>query len=396
MLRRPGFAGTAYAFAVVLLGTTLPTPLYTIYQQELGFDELMVTVIFATYATGVISALLLFGRLSDQIGRRRVLLPGLVLSAMAAIVFLLAQSVGALLAARVLSGLAAGLFTGTATATLLDLAPPARRAQATLAATVVNMGGLACGPLLAGVLAEYAGAPLRLVFWIDLALLVPAAALVWAIPETVRGAAAGSPARLRPQALHVPPEVRAIFVRAALAAFAGFAVLGFFSAVAPGFMREFLDVENHATVGLGVFVVFASSMAGQTALRNVSTAVALPAGCGLLIAGTALVALGLAAESLALLLAGGVVAGLGQGLSFRSGLAAINEATPADRRGEVVSSFFVVAYVAISVPVVGVGVVAELSSIRTAGLILAAAVAALALIVLLQLKPGLTPRRKAP
>ncbi len=385
MLRRPGFAGTAYAFAVVLLGTTLPTPLYTIYQEEFGFSELTVTAIFATYATGVIAALLLFGRLSDQIGRRRVLLPGVALSALSAVVFLLAHDVGALFAGRVLSGLAAGLFTGTATATLLDLAPPGRRGQATLVATLVNMGGLACGPLLAGMLAEFAGAPLRTVFWVDLALLLAAAALVWAIPETVRGGGAVS---LRPQALQVPVDVRPVFIRAALAAFAGFAMLGFFSAVAPGFMRVVLDIDNHATVGLGVFVVFASSLAGQMAYRNAPTAVTLPAGCGLLIAGIALVALGLADESLGPLLAGGVVAGLGQGLSFRAGLTAINDATPADRRGEVVSSFFVVAYVAISVPVLAVGGVAELTSIRTAGLILAAGVAALALtVVILLLRP---------
>jgi MFS family permease len=385
VLRRPGFAGTAYAFAVVLLGTTLPTPLYTIYQEEFGFSELTVTAIFATYATGVIAALLLFGRLSDQIGRRRVLLPGVALSALSAVVFLLAHDVGALFAGRVLSGLAAGLFTGTATATLLDLAPPGRRGQATLVATLVNMGGLACGPLLAGMLAEFAGAPLRTVFWVDLALLLAAAALVWAIPETVRGGGAVS---LRPQALQVPVDVRPVFIRAALAAFAGFAMLGFFSAVAPGFMRVVLDIDNHATVGLGVFVVFASSLAGQMAYRNAPTAVTLPAGCGLLIAGIALVALGLADESLGPLLAGGVVAGLGQGLSFRAGLTAINDATPADRRGEVVSSFFVVAYVAISVPVLAVGGVAELTSIRTAGLILAAGVAALALtVVILLLRP---------
>jgi predicted MFS family arabinose efflux permease len=369
----------------VLLGTTLPTPLYTIYQQEFGFSELTVTAIFATYATGVIAALLLFGRLSDQIGRRRVLLPGIALSALSAVVFLLAQEVGALFTGRVFSGLAAGLFTGTATATLLDLAPPARRGQATLAATLVNMGGLACGPLLAGMLAEYAGAPLRVVFWVYLALLAPAAALVWAIPETVHS---DGPVRVRPRRPRVPAEVRPIFIRAALAAFAGFAMLGFFSAVAPGFLRQVLDIDNHATVGVVVFGVFASSLVGQTAFRNAPTAAALPAGCGLLIAGIGLVALGLAESSLAPLVAGGAVAGCGQGLSFRAGLAAINDATPADRRGEVVSGFFVVAYVAISVPVLAVGAVAELADIRIAGLILAGGVAALALTVVVLLMRG--------
>jgi MFS family permease len=377
--RRWGFAAAAYAFAVVMLGTTLPTPLYAIYQAEFGFSELMITVIFATYAAGVIAALLLFGRLSDQIGRRRALLPGIAFSALSAVVFLLAQGLGPLLVGRVLSGLSAGIFTGTATATLVDLAPAEGRGRATLVATMVNMGGLACGPLLAGILAEFAGLPLRLAFWADLALLVPAAAFVWAMPETVQRDRPGS---IRPQRLHVPAEVRAIFIRAALAGFAGFAVLGLFTAVAPGFLAEILDIHNHATVGLVVFLVFASSLVGQTALERVFSAVALPAGCVLLIAGMGLVALGLAVSSFVALLAGGVIAGLGQGLSFRAGLTAVNEASPAERRGEVASSFFVVAYVAISLPVVGVGVLAELIDLRDAGLIFAGLVIALALVVI--------------
>ena len=380
--RRGGFAATAYAFAVVMLGTTLPTPLYASYRVEFGFSELMVTVIFATYAVGVIAALLLFGGLSDQIGRRRALLPGVLFSALSAVVFLIANDVGALLVGRVLSGLSAGIFTGTATATLLDFAPPEGRGRATLVATAVNMGGLACGPLLAGLLSEFAGSPLRLTFFVDLGLLVPAAVLIWAMPETVRHEGA---VRLRPQRLRVPPEVRGVFVRAALAAFAGFAVLGLFTAVAPGFLGELLNIDNHATVGVVVFGVFASSLLGQASLERISGRVALAAGSATLIAGMAVFALGLAVSSLALLVAGGLVAGFGQGMSFRAGLTAVNLAAPEDHRGEVASSFFVVAYVAISLPAVGVGVLGELAGLRSAGLIFAAIVAALALTVLVLL-----------
>jgi MFS family permease len=290
-----------------------------------------------------------------------------------------------LLVGRVLSGLSAGIFTGTATATLVDLAPPNARGRATVVATMVNMGGLAVGPLLAGLLAQFTGSPLRLPFWIDLALLVPAAALVWAMPETVR---VNRLERVRPQRLHIPAEVRATFIRAGLAGFAGFAVLGLFTAVAPGFLRQILGIENHATVGLVVFAVFASSIAGQTALHKVVGRRALPAGCVALIVGMGVVALGLALSSLPVLVAGGIVAGLGQGLSFHAGLAALNEASPPDRRGEVASSYFVVGFVAISLPVVGVGAVAELLNLRTAGLIFAALVAGLALIVLFLLRPN--------
>src|SRR5262245_5034866 len=210
--RRGGFAATAYAFVVVMLGTTLPTPLYPTYREEFGFSELTVTVIFATYAVGVIAALLLFGGLSDQIGRRRILLPGVAFSALSAVVFLTANDTGPLLVGRLLSGLSAGIFTGTATAALLDFAPPDGRSRATLVATAANMGGLACGPLLAGLLSQFAGSPLRQTFFVDLALLAPAAVLVWAMPETVQREGT---VRVRPQRLRVPPGVRRVFVRAA-------------------------------------------------------------------------------------------------------------------------------------------------------------------------------------
>jgi MFS family permease len=108
-----GFAAAAYAFAVTMVGTTLPTPLYPLYQQRYGFSELTITIIFATYAAGVIAALLLAGRLSDETGRRPVLLAGLAFSALSAIAFLLADGLALLLVGRILSGISAGIFTGT-------------------------------------------------------------------------------------------------------------------------------------------------------------------------------------------------------------------------------------------------------------------------------------------
>src|SRR3954452_21192660 len=160
-------ASVAFALAMAMLGTTLPTPLYGLYRERFGFSELMITVIFAAYAAGVIASLILFGRLSDEIGRRRMLLPGLALAALGAVAFLLADGLALLIVGRVLFGLSAGIFTGTATATLADLAAPERRARATLVATIANMGALGSGPLLAGVLSQSAGSPLRLPFWVD-------------------------------------------------------------------------------------------------------------------------------------------------------------------------------------------------------------------------------------
>jgi hypothetical protein len=167
-------------------------------------------------------------------------------------------------------------------------------------------------------------------------------------------------------------------------------VLGLFTAVAPAFVVS-LGHTSRAGIGAVVFAVFVASAAGQLALERIPAGHALPGGCFGLIAGMAVLAAGLAAASLPLIVAGGVLAGFGQGLSFRAGLAAINAETPPQQRGAVASSFFVVAYVAISIPIVGEGVLAQTAGLRTAGLVFAGLVAALSatvLVLLLRRMPG--------
>ncbi|MFB6424011.1 MFS transporter [Streptomyces microflavus] len=376
-MSRPGYPAAAAVFAIGMAGTTLPTPLYGLYREELGFSELMVTVVFAVYALGVIATLLLAGNVSDETGRRPVLLAALGFSAASALCFLFEGGLPALFAGRLLSGFAAGLLSGAATVTVMELAPPGRAAGAGLAATAANMGGLGCGPLLAGLLAEYAPWPLRLPFVVHLALIAAAAVLTWLLPETVTSS--GRRLRLRPQGLAVPPQVRGVFAPSALAAFAGFSLLGLFTAVAPAFVAETLDVHNLALAGLVVFSVFLASTAGQALMGRVGERRALPGGCFVLVAGLVLVAASLLLAALPLLVAGALCGGLGQGLAFRGAVTAISAAAPPEHRAATVSAFFVIAYLGISLPVVGVGALTLGIGLRNAGLTFAGCVLALAL-----------------
>ena len=366
----------AGALAVTMMGTTLPTPLYGLYEHRFGFGGLMATIVYATYAVGVIAALLLFGQWSDQIGRRPLLLGAIVLSALSAVMFLVTGGLPLMFAGRVLSGLSAGVVTGTATAAIIELAPPEHRRHAPLVATVANMGGLGCGPLLAGILAQYAPEPLRTPFTVHLVLLAAAGLVVLLLPETAR---ASGPVRLRPQPLRVPREMRGTFVSAAIAGFAGFATLGLFTSVSASFMSQILGVRSAALSGLVVFVLFAASTIGQVGTGRVPADRALPAGCAVLIVGMALIAASLLLTSLVLLLVGAVVTGAGQGMGFRAAITTVSEHSPPQRRAEITSTLFVALYVGISIPVVGVGACAQMLGLRTAGVIFAAFVALLAL-----------------
>ncbi|MET8225661.1 MFS transporter [Streptomyces sp. NPDC005301] len=362
-------------FAVCMAGTTLPTPLYGLYQEKFDFSELTVTVVYAVYAFGVIAVLLAAGNASDAIGRRPVLLWGLGFAAASAVCFLAAQGLGWLYVGRLLSGLSAGLFTGAATAYVMDLAPRGAAARATLVATAANMGGLGCGPLLAGVLAQYADWPLYLPFVVHLALVACSAAVLLWLPETVRER---QPLRsVRPQRPSLPPQVRSVFAPAAIASFVGFALFGVFTSVSPAFLAQSLDVHNHAVSGLVVALAFFASTGGQLAVGRVGVSRSLPLGCALLFAGLALLAGALRWDLLVLVVLAAVVGGVGQGLAFRGALSAVAGASPPEHRAAVISTLFVVAYAGISVPVIGVGLLTEPLGLEGAGLVFIACMAVL-------------------
>ncbi|MFD3652838.1 MFS transporter [Streptomyces sp. NPDC058620] len=155
-----GFWLVATVFTLIMAFSTVPTPLYPLYERADGFGPFVVTIVFATYAVGVLVALFLAGHLSDWYGRRTVLLPAIVLSIASALVFASWTSLPALLVARLLSGLSVGLLTATATALLADLhqraRPGASRTRANVVATGANLGGLGLGPLVSGLFAEHA------------------------------------------------------------------------------------------------------------------------------------------------------------------------------------------------------------------------------------------------
>lgn len=375
---RLAFPLLAYAFAAIMLGTTMPTPMYALYGERMQFSVVTTTVIYAAYAGGVLFALLAFGRWSDAIGRRPLLLGGVASALISAGVFLAADSVSLLLVGRVFSGLSAGIFTGTATAAVIEAAPPHWRTRAAAVATVANIGGLGAGPMVAGVLVEYAPQPLHLSFVVHIVLATLAGVAVLLVPET-------SPrsGRIALQRLSVPAEVRSVFTIAAIAGFAGFAVTGLFAAVAPSFVVDVIGTGNHAVAGLIAGSIFAASALTQIATNTMAPQRALAIGCGILVAGMATLAVALQLSSLIGLIASAVVSGVGQGMSFSRGLAAISERTPADRRAEVNSTYFAIGYVAISLPVVGEGLAAQEWGLRTAGVSFAAAVAILALACLI-------------
>ena len=361
---RHGFWAVAFAFLVAMGYSAVPTPLYGLYAARDGFGSLTVTIVFATYAVGVILSLFVVGHLSDWHGRRRLLLPALAVGAASTVVFLLWQDLPGLLVARFVSGLSIGAVTATATAWLAELhaegrpVEPARRAD--VVAISANLGGIGLGPLVAGALAQWVGHPLTVPFLVFGGLQLVALAAVALTPETRRLPKYERP-RYRPQRIHVPAAARAPFAAALGAGFLSFATFALFTSLAPAFLAGSFGHPSHALAGAAAFVVFFGAVIAQLALaRRPPAQLVLVGTAGIVLGSAAIVAaVWLASPSLALFLAGGMVLGTGAGAIFTGSLATIVRISEPARRAETLAGLFLASYLGLVIPALGMGLLVQ-------------------------------------
>jgi len=382
-VRRRGYILTAGVLLAMMAGGTLPIPLYVLYEGQMGFGPLGVTVVFAAYVLGTLAALVAFGDLSDHIGRRKVLAIGVACAAVSTALFLAASGIGLLITARIVSGLAAGFVTGTATAALAELQPQGDRQAAAVAASGSNMTGLGLGPLIAGIFAAYVAMPTRSVFWAYLGVCALALAAIAVIPETVR--APDQVISVRPR-LGVPPGMRAVMAGACLGVFAAFSILGSFSSLVPTFLHGILGVHNFALIGAASFLIFITAAVSQAVSAKLPARRSVSAGLPLLLVCLAALEAALFAKALWLFLVGTVIGGIAVGLVFRGGLSELNRLAEPRHRAAVVSTFFAAAYLGLGLPAVLTGLISQListvdASVWTSGLVAAIVMAAVVVVV---------------
>lgn len=368
--------------AVAFLGSVIVSPLYSLYQRKFGFSEITLTLIYATYVVGNVVALLFFGQISDQLGRKRVSLPTLALGLVSAMVFLVATGTAWLFPGRLLFGLAAGILSGAGTAWLAEQHGERGRSRATLVATTANLIGIAVGPLLGGLLAQYAPWPLELPFIAYMVIAVLVAVAVARTPET-RQPSIDRLSELRVRLrIGVPRECIGAFVTPAVTGFVIFSLAGLYFALIPGILIHDLHQPNLA-LGGGTVAEFGVLGAACIVLtRTLSPRRAMAAGLVLLLPCVALVVVAQSAASLPLLLVATALSGIALALGYRGSLEVINEIAPDERRAEIVSTFFIACFVGNSVPVIGIGVLSSLTAPLTASITFACTVALLSVAAL--------------
>lgn len=346
------FWSVAVLLVLMLAASGVPSPLYRVYQGEFGFSSGVLTTVFAVYAFALLVSLLVVGGLSDHVGRRPVIAAALVLEAAAMVLFLLADGVGWLLAARVVQGLATGALTSTLGAWLLDL----QRAERPLGPFINSAApgiGLSVGAVGAGLLVQYVPSPTEWVFGALTAVFVLAVPGVLLLPESSPRVPGGLRS-LRPR-VEIPLLHRRPFAVALPVVVAAWAIGGLYASLGPSLVADVFGVGNHVVGSLIILALNGTAVLGSFAMRSVAPEKALLAGSVTFAVGVAGTILAVTAGSLALLFVSGVVTGLGFGASFFGALALITAGVAPGHRAGLLAATFVVGYLAFSLPAIAAG-----------------------------------------
>jgi predicted MFS family arabinose efflux permease len=375
---RSAFALVAAVIGLALFASGTPSPLYGTYRELWGFSPLVLTLVYATYAFGVLTTLVLAGRVSDEAGRRPVLVAALTTLMAASVLFMLADSVAWLFVARGVQGLATGLALSTASAALIDLHPARDPVRVGLTNGVASASGIGLGVLVSALLVELLPAPRVLPYVALFVLFAIALAGVVRMPEPVAGR---SRPRLTPQRPGVPAVVRRPFALAALAVLSSWSVAGLFLSLGPQLSASVFHTSDHLVAGLGIVALAASGAASQVLFGRTAPWLSATLGSIALATGLLLIVLSAATGSADVYVAGAVVGGGGFGVAFLGGLRVLSAAIPPAHRAEVMSAFYVVAYASLSLPAIAAGVLVTPLGLEATFEVFGSAIAALALVV---------------
>jgi MFS family permease len=374
--RAAGFWLVAGVLFLLLFASAAASPLYRVYQAEWRFSATTLTAVFAVYVLALLVTLLVFGSLSDYLGRRRVMAVALAAGGGACGLFLAAHSVWLLFAGRALQGAAVGVATSAAGAALIDLQPN-RSGRGPVVTSAAVLLGLGVGGLGTSALVQYAPEPTHLVWWLLLGASAAAAVAVLSIPETTPGRP-GVLAALRPR-VAVPRQARGTLAVALPCMIAAPALNGFYLSLGPSLAAQVLRSPDILWGGLVIFLVAGAGAGASVAFRAIGGSAAMLAGCLALLAGAVMTLAAIETASAAAFLAGTAVAGAGVGTGFFAGayrlLTAL--AAPGQRAG-LVAAIWVVFYLAFSVPVVAAGVATTHFGLHQTAVVYSAALAVLA------------------
>ena len=360
---RGSFWTAASVAGLALWASGAPTIVYPLYAAQWQIEPSVTTAIFAIYPVVLVPVLIVFGNLSDVIGRRAVILLGLGALGLGSIAFGLAPDLTWVFIGRALMGVGVGLSLSPATAAMVEFGGRDGARRASSATTAATATGLALATVVGGALVQYAPWPLHLSFWVLTAVTAIVAVFAAGLPRHTRDEAAGP---WRPRLPRMPREERPSFVAGTLGISAAYAMGAIFLALGAQIARDLVRSDNVFVDG--AIIALSAVVIGVVAVltRRLRPRLAVTLGPLFAIAGLGLLIVSGLAHSLPAFLASSIVAGAGYALLFSGGLGLVTTSAPAHERAAVISAAYVVGYLLQALAALGLGAIATASGLQAA------------------------------
>ncbi|MGC7098306.1 MFS transporter [Amycolatopsis lurida] len=341
----------AWAVTAVFALSNSPTPLYAYWQHELGFSPGTLTVVFAVYIAGLVLTLLVAGRAADRYGRKRVVVPGILVALVSAVLFMTAGSVAALIVARFLVGVSVGIVVSAGMAAVVDLGGEHRRQTTSMLASIAMVFGAGLGPLLGGLVYEVTDRPVEWVFSVNIALLALALIGYAGLPLP-RPAGHGFP---WPRLPHVPAPDRVRISSGAAVFGPGLTATSFVLSLGPSLLVLVAGNTSPLLAGGAACLMFLAATGSQLALTRLAVHRLFALGTVSTVMAMSAVVLTLVTRSPVLFVASAVLAGAGQGLGQLGGLRLIAQHVETHRRAEANAALNISAYLPAALLTVATG-----------------------------------------
>jgi MFS family permease len=337
----------AISLFLVTAAVNLEVPLYRTYAEAAGYGNGLTAIVFAAYVAGLLPILICFGGISDRLGRKPVILSGLLSAALATTIMIISPTIRTLLFARILQGVGVGLSVAAGTAYLAQIWGEGKgAARAASYVAITTSLGFGSGALLTSGALLFQQTLVPASYWLVLLLTLGCMVLLLRLP----------PQKITGGALLRLPYFPKGTIIVGIAIANAWAVTGLVIAIIP---TQLAHYQLSAWAGVALFLVNGTGVLVQPLARRCDAKTSIQIGSFLISLGYILLVIGSWFGNLIFVLMGAAIAGAAcYGFTYLGGLAEVIKAG-GEQRARAVSGYFLFAYLGFGLPSILIGFIAD-------------------------------------